>query len=138
MMDFIYSVKLIDLLLLEGGFNMVDIEAASKGGAMSIDLSANVTESVEDNILKFDISLNLSGYPGPVENKEDLLFNLHQKYVAIFEKENIDFLEKMGPDVVTQYCLTLVYPYIRESAQGVFRNGGLGDMGFPLQFTPDM
>ena len=128
--ELIESIELQALTLTACNFEMPDPKDAAGGGSIHYSGDGEFAECETDERFELIASFSIRGFRGEKE-----LFMLRQAIVASFLIVDSAVFESVSDDVQLQYCVSLVYPSIRENAERIFSKAGLRQINIPLHFN---
>lgn len=135
MKELIHSITLLDINLIKYNFEVVNPEEASSGGTIDISCTVFFIENGDDkNKIELISKFAIRGF------REDCdLFNLEEEFNAKFVKINPETFDKAPKNLQIEFCLSLIYPILRENALYTLSKAGLGQISIPFHFSePDI
>lgn len=128
--ELIRSIELTTLTLIKCDFEIFDPKEASNGGSIDFSCEVGFVESEIENQFEVMLKFEIRGF----RDDEDL-FMLEQTYSSSFKELDSDTFNAVSKELQVQYCTSLVYPTLRESAQYILNKAGLGQIDIPLHFS---
>lgn len=126
----IKSIELSTLTLIKCDFEIVDPKEAPNGGSIEFSCEVGFPDSEVDNEFEMISKFEIRGF----RDEEDL-FILKQDFIGVFKELDIETFLAETKETQVQYCMSLVYPTLRENAQYILNKAGLGQIDIPIHFS---
>jgi len=128
--ELIKSIELSTLTLIKCDFEVLDPKEAPNGGSIEFSCEVGFLETEVDNEFEMTIKFGIRGF----REAEDL-FILKQSFNGTFLELDCDAFDNVDKEVQVQYCMSLVYPTLRENAQYILNKAGLGQIDIPFHLS---
>lgn len=126
----IKSIELSTLTLIKCDFEIVDPKEAPNGGSIEFSCEVGFPDSEVDNEFEMISKFEIRGFRDEVD-----LFILKQDFIGVFKELDIETFLAETKETQAQYCMSLVYPTLRENAQYILNKAGLGQIDIPIHFS---
>ena len=114
--------------LIQYNFEVINPEEAHRGGSISFFCKIDFIESDNNNNFNIQITFNVKGF-----REDGDLFKLEEKFNAVFTKVNAKVFDNVSNKLQVKFCVSLLYPTIRENALYTLSKAGLGQINIPFQ-----
>ena len=130
MAELIKSIELSSLILIKCEFEITDPKEAPNGGSIEISCEVGFPESELESEFEMISKFQIRGFR---ENED--LFILKLGFSGVFQELDRETFYGVSKKIQVQYCMTLVYPTLRENAQYILNKAGLGQVDIPIHFS---
>lgn len=128
--ELIHSIELTALTLIKCGFEMFDPLEAPNGGSIEFSCEVGLPEVQTENQFEMAADFQIRGF-----REEGDLFIFKQEFIGGFKGVNVDSFNAATKEHQIQYCMSLIYPTIRENALYTLTKAGLSQVDIPLHFS---
>lgn len=130
MAELIQSIELLNVNLIRCDFEVFNPEEAPNGGSIEFFCEVNLIENDTDNNFEVQSVFEVKGF-----REDEDLFNLKEHFNAIFTKVNSEVFDNASKELQVQFCVSLIYPTLRENALYTLNKAGLGQINIPFHFS---
>ena len=130
MIELIKSIELLNVNLIKYNFEVIDPKEAPNGGSIEFSCEVNLIENHRDEHFEMIIKFKIRG-----SRDDDELFKLEEEFNAVFHKLNSEIFDQTSNELQVQFCLSLIYPTLRENALYTLSKAGLGQIHIPFHFS---
>ena len=130
MTELIQSIELLNINLIRYNFEVLNPEEAQNGGSIEFSCEVNLIENDDDKNFEMISRFKVRGF-----REDGELFNLEEEFNAIFLKVHPEVFEKASKELQVEFCVSLMYPTLRENALYTLNKAGLGQIHIPFHFS---
>lgn len=123
-------VEVNDIFLISSSFKIIDFEKAHRGGSVTFKCEVQFNDEPHQDGIQLTTKIIAEG-----KNDEESLFKLSSEYVAEYRVSDINNFHAFPESERVEYCLSLIFPIIREDSMNYLSRAGLGQIQLPYHFN---
>jgi preprotein translocase subunit SecB len=127
--ELIHSIELTALTLIKCDFEILDPLEAPNGGSVEFSCEVGFPEVQTKNQFEMAANFQIRGF-----REENDLFIFKQEFLGVFKDVDIDSFNAVTKELQIQYCMSLIYPTIRDNALYTLSKAGLSQVDIPFHF----